>query len=79
MLLLAHTEGGKTADQLRAAAAAVDGVPVRLGVWQADEVFARARRVRNTVETDPDAPTLSEVREMIDAAVKEAEDESESL
>ena len=79
MLLMTHPEGGKTADQLRAAAAAVDGVPVRLGVWQADEVLARARRVRNTVETDPDAPTLSEVREMIDAAVKDAEDESESL
>jgi hypothetical protein len=36
-----------------------------------NEVFARARLVRNTVEPDPDAPTLGEVREMIDEAMAE--------
>ena len=36
--------------------------------------MARARVVRNTVEVDPDAPTLAEVREMIDEAVAEAEE-----
>lgn len=72
--------GGERAMQrLRVAAEVADGVPVRLGVSQADEVLARARIVRNTVEIDPDAPTLSEVRDMIDEAVKEADDESESL
>jgi hypothetical protein len=39
--------------------------------------------VRNTVEVDPDAPTLAEVREMIDEAVREAEaaaaEEAETL
>jgi L,D-transpeptidase ErfK/SrfK len=66
-------------ERLLSAAEVADGVPVRLGVSHVDEVLARARIVRNTVEVDPDAPTLSEVREMIDEAVKEAEDESESL
>jgi len=65
--------------RLRAAAELANGVPVRLGVLQTDEVFARARRVRNTVEVDPEAPTLSEVREMIEAAVVETADESETL
>jgi L,D-transpeptidase ErfK/SrfK len=66
-------------EQIRTAAELANGVPVRLGVAHADEVLARARLVRNTVEIDPDAPTLSEVRDMIDEAVKEAADESESL
>jgi L,D-transpeptidase ErfK/SrfK len=66
-------------EQIRTAAELANGVPVRLGVARADEVLARARLVRNTVEIDPDAPTLSEVRDMIDEAVKEAADESESL
>ena len=66
-------------DQLLAAARQANGVPIRLGTAEADEVLARARLVRNTVEVDPDAPTLVEVREMIDEAVKEAAVESESL
>jgi hypothetical protein len=43
------------------------------------EVLARARLVRNTVELDPDAPTLSEVREMIDEAVREVDVATESM
>jgi hypothetical protein len=31
--------------------------------------------VHNTIEVDPDAPTLAEVREMIDEAVREANEE----
>ncbi|MDH3614040.1 MAG: L,D-transpeptidase family protein [Gammaproteobacteria bacterium] len=66
-------------DHARTIASIANGVPSRLGYHDADEVFARARHVRNTVEVDPDAPTLSEVREMIDEAVREADEEAESL
>jgi L,D-transpeptidase ErfK/SrfK len=59
-------------DQARAVASIASGVPARIGKRDVDEVFARARLVRNTVEMDPNAPTLSEVREMIDEAVREA-------
>lgn len=78
-LLQAQYGSEQATEQLQVAAALANGVPVRLGVLQSNEVLARARRVRNTVEVDPDAPTLSEVREMIDEAVKESADESESL
>ena len=61
------------------AASIANGVPVRLGTRDDDAIFARARVVRNIVEIDPDAPTLSEVREMIDEAVREAEQEAEAM
>ena len=41
--------------------------------YDVDEVFARARLVRNTVEPDPGAPTMSEVRDMIDEMLAEDE------
>lgn len=63
--------GRNDRDQIRTAVSAANGVVVRVAKHDDDEVFARARLVRNTVEVDPDAPTLSEVREMIDAAVQE--------
>ena len=37
----------------------------------AHEVFARASLVRNTVEPDPNSPTLTEVRELIDEVMAE--------
>jgi hypothetical protein len=37
------------------------------------EMLERARIVRNTVEFDPDMPTLAEVRELIDAELEEKE------
>ena len=52
-------------DHIRAIASMAHGIPVRVGQYDVDEVFARARLVRNTVEPDPGAPTMSEVREMI--------------
>ena len=64
-------------DHAHAVASAANGMPVRLNEFDADEVLARVVRVRNTIEIDPDAPTLEEVREMIDEAVAEAEAESE--
>jgi L,D-transpeptidase ErfK/SrfK len=60
-------------DHMRALASVATGVPARVSQHDADEVLARVRRVRNTVEEDPEAPTLSEVREMIDEAVREGE------
>lgn len=66
-------------EHARTVAAIASGVPARLGYQNDNDVLARARVVQNIVVVDPDAPTLSEVREMIDAAVKEAEEEAESL
>jgi len=60
-------------DHARAVASIANGMPIRLADYDADEVFARLRHVRNTVESDPEAPTLDEVRQMIDEAVAEAE------
>ncbi len=51
------------------------GLPVSIVMYDADEFIDRARVVQNTVELDPDAPTLSEIREMMD----EVDDNEESL
>jgi L,D-transpeptidase ErfK/SrfK len=59
-------------EHARAIASVGIGAPIRLAQHDVDEVYARARPVRNVVVDDPDAPTLSEVREMIDEAVREA-------
>ena len=59
------------ADHIRAIASNSTGVAMLVSYHDADEVLARASLVRNTVEPDPDAPTLSEVREMIDEAMAE--------
>jgi L,D-transpeptidase ErfK/SrfK len=68
-------------DYARAVASAASGVPMR--VLQADvaEVYVRARIVRNTVELDPDLPTLADVREIIDAPdeIEEADAPIEEL
>ncbi len=57
-------------DHARAIASAASGVPVRVLKADAAEVFERARIVRNTVEMDPEMPTLAEVREILDAPVE---------
>lgn len=66
-------------DHMRALASVANGVPVRVGLHDMDEVLARAVLVHNTVEMDPDAPTLLEVREMMDEAIREVAEEAESL
>ncbi|MBT8085758.1 MAG: L,D-transpeptidase family protein [Woeseia sp.] len=43
------------------------GIPTRLRRGKGDKYFEEALLVRNTVEPDPNAPTLSEVREIMDA------------
>ena len=62
---------------VREEAGRASGAPVRIDGVQADDPVRRARVVQNTVEADPEAPTLAEVREMIDEAVREAEAEHE--
>lgn len=47
------------------------GIPLRVYAYDAEEYAARTVAVINSVQPDPDAPTLAEVREMIDAAVAE--------
>jgi hypothetical protein len=61
-------------EQARLVAAAERGVPVRVLQHDLDEVYDRARLVRNTVEVDPDVPTLAEVREILDAPLDETEE-----
>ena len=64
-------------EHARSLAAIANGVPERLGA-DSTEILATARLVRNTVEFDPEAPTLSEVREMIDEAVREAQQQDQA-
>lgn len=60
----------------RSIAEAAIGVPVRLDAPE-DDVIARARVVQNVVEPDAEAPTLAEVREMIDEAARESDGASD--
>jgi L,D-transpeptidase ErfK/SrfK len=73
-----ETEFGLSERELQQAhsiAAVAKGVPSRLGAADEFDVMTRARVVRNTVEVDPEAPTLAEVRERIDQAVSEGDEE----
>ena len=60
-------------DHVRALASTANGVPAIVALRDSVEVFARAAVVENIVQENPDAPTLSEVRDMIDEANREAE------
>ncbi len=48
-----------------------NGVAVSVALYDASEVLRRVRVVHNIVEPDPNEPTLSEVREMIDSLMDE--------
>lgn len=61
--------------QAGAVAAEGAGLPVRLQRNDLDEIYERARIVRNTVEPDPDVPTLAEVRAILDAPLEEPQEE----
>jgi hypothetical protein len=52
------------------------GVPVSIVMYDATETLARARVVQNIVERDPNEPTLSEVREMMDEFMAEEGEEN---
>ena len=74
--LLSQSESASKLSQpdaahVRSIASNANGVAMLVSYHDADEVLARARLVRNTVEPDPDAPTLSEVREMMDEVMAE--------
>jgi L,D-transpeptidase ErfK/SrfK len=60
---------------IKSIAADGSGVPVRALRNDVHEVLERARLVRNTVEPDPDVPTLAEVREILDTPIEELESE----
>ena len=64
----------------QAASIAADGsgIPVRVLHNDVDEVLERARLVRNTVEPDPDVPTLAEVRAILDTPLEELESDAEA-
>ena len=66
-------------EQARLVVEASTGVPVRVLQHDLDEVYDRARLVRNTVEVDPDVPTLAEVREILDAPLEAPLDETEEV
>lgn len=61
---------------VRSLAEVASGVPVNIVMYDANEFSARAQVVHNTVEIDPDAPTILEVREMIDEVNAEFEEET---
>lgn len=61
-------------DHVKSLAELASGLPVSIVMYDANEFVARARVVHNTAEADPNAPTLTEVREMMDAI--DAEEES---
>lgn len=61
-------------DHVLALAESANGVPLSIAEFDATEVMARVRVVHNIVEPDPNEPTLSEVRELMDEV--EAEENS---
>ena len=62
-------------NHIRSIASIANGVPLRVYGYDVDEVLGRVRVVHNTVEFDPENPTLDEVREMIDEAVQEGDED----
>ena len=65
-------------DEAREIASSASGVPIRVLMADSGEVFARSRVVRNTVEPDPNMPTIDEVRALLDEPLEseQAEDDS---
>lgn len=78
-LLEAHADelDADLQQHVRSIASSGRGMPVRLQPFDEAEIYTRVRRVQNTIEEDPDAPTLEEVRQMIEEAVAEAERDEE--
>lgn len=59
----------QTETNIRAISDVANGVPARVAKGASDDAALFARRVQNIVSTDPNAPTLTEVREMMDEAI----------
>ena len=66
-------------DHVTEVAASPNGIPVSIAYFDAQEFMARARVVHNTIEVDPDAPTLTEVRELMEEVEAELAAEKEAL
>jgi L,D-transpeptidase ErfK/SrfK len=66
-------------DHVATVAANPHGIPVAVVQYDAQEYLERARVVHNTVEEDPDAPTLTEVREMMEEVEAEIAAQEEAL
>ncbi len=66
-------------DHVKDIAAKPHGMPVSVVQYDVDEYIARARIVHNTIEFDPEAPALSEVREMMEEVEAEIAAEKEAL
>lgn len=60
-------------DHVQAIVASATGMPMRLELHDQGEIYGRVRRVHNTIEPDPEAPSLEEVRTMIDETIADAE------
>lgn len=58
-------------EQVRSIAAAGRGIAMRIEQGGASEITARARVIRNTVEPDPNMPTLAEIRALLDEPIDE--------
>ncbi|MEO1246615.1 MAG: L,D-transpeptidase family protein [Pseudomonadota bacterium] len=54
---------------IAAVAESARGVPVKVYAYEVDDYTTRARLVLNTVVADPEAPTLEEVREMMNEVI----------
>lgn len=69
-----HTSGAFVEDseknEAREVAGYASGVPIRVLKSDIGEVYARARVVRNTVEPDPNMPTIDEVRALLDEPIE---------
>lgn len=65
-------------EQIAAVSSAGHGVPVRVYAYDAGEFRVRATMVENIVTVDPEAPTLKEVREMIDEVMTADDEEIEA-
>lgn len=75
---LLHSENAEfatAADQehVRTIATESLGVPVRIRQVGTSEVMARARVIKNTVEPDPNMPTLEEVRALLEEPVEKGD------
>ena len=58
-------------EHIRSLAGMPSGAPASIVMYDAAETMARARVVHNIVERDPNEPTLSEVREIMDEVMVE--------
>jgi hypothetical protein len=67
----------RDANHIRSLASVATGVVSLVSYHDAHEVLARASLVRNTVQPDPGAPTLTEVRERMDEVMAEEPEQEE--